>query len=610
MKKVLFVLVVIQLLSTFGFAYEEPPESELSGRLTSLLLSVVDDPLDELNSSARQAIFAKAGLLPLDADRAEIQQAVERVIATRLNWQQRCRLFERKNIAPGPLAPLFVTLWKELVSNHRSIVAWDFQFGVELLSNHRDRFVFDGLSHHIVAKADAGELVTTSQLIAELLLTLKPADIDLLPLEFRERTASDTNTPNPNSRLEIIDFLTDELTRTRYAPWAKTTVLDTLGVQALVRSAVQHILVPDSYPPAVVLSKAKSSSPPGEGKDVFYLFCAGEPLVVGGDPFQGTKGDLFIGSITLPERDLRDRMINEVPLTFQCGKKGGTLTANVERLRVPLINPEDENFEVGPDRKIKAVVSFQILSDIGKHYLEKLKLGVISQGYRLIEESLTTDMQNDFLTELSDSDFYFPLNFHTNGDRFYLGPERCGKMRLQKETDGVTAELVLYFPPVTPTTGRDYRPAYVSAEDLTGLFKKRRTMEEIRRLTVMNIKCKSNVCVPQWTRVYKLSLPAVGGEEAKDLTNLLAPEVPVVIGSDQSFASNTVDDLIKNSTYPFKAIDLAVKGRPIKELISFLRINNFMPASNTSSKDHFDVAAQEKNLTLTIQLLNGEKIVL
>jgi hypothetical protein len=531
-----------------------------------------------------------------DFSSQEIQDALSDA-ARYLNRSQRLRIFEinpcLKSIQKG--------LWSHLVREKRGQLAWDFKRWVEVVDANKNKFTFFGKTESHVFREDAGDVMMMLRFSQQVLLDLKPNEFSLwLPREFREWATRDTNTPDVATRMEPIDFLAFFVASNHFADLIKTSNHDPVSRNHVVKTAIQHALSPEIYPPVISAAKINSNDAQTNGKGSFFLYCSG-------DSFRDSQETSPLVDVRLlTETQLRSWKESAFTYTFLCGSLGANLVVPVEKIVLPLKDPIDALFQVGKDRKVKSVVTFNIVDDVGSSYLKQLKGGTILQGYHPAgADEVIEDVRKDFMTEMLDSDFYFPVNFQTSEAQLLIGGVRNLKMRFEKEVAGITSQIIFYIP-----HGGDVSKQGVSDDDLGNLFRERRKLSETRRLHILNLACHSVKHLHSWVHFFQVSLKGEWDvDQIKQQLSTLESEVPITIGSDTAFSTNDVNLLINYSRYPFKAIELAIEEKPVQELIAFLTNQEFIPDSNLGKNYLYDIPAQSNRLNLSIETSAGGRLL-
>ncbi|MBI1859646.1 MAG: hypothetical protein HYR96_01850 [Deltaproteobacteria bacterium] len=529
-------------------------------------------------------------------------QKVLRKIVQEMRRDQRLALFQNQGSRNECLAPIAESAWTELKSLKRASLAWDFQHYLKQLNENRNHLEFVGETHSHTPDANRPELRLWLRFTAALVLELKPNEfVRYLPRPLRESLARDTNSPDVETRKEPIDIVTYFVSQDRFSSWLTATDMDTVHRNAIVRAAIQHTLAPESYLPEITVVKEHLA----EGGTPYRLFCSGAEIE--GAPHKGSRPDPLVSYVVLTQQFLRGGLDKPRFHNFMCGPLGASLETTIEKLRVPLHDPIDSHFIVGKDKKIKAISTFPIISEVNAQFIGMLRAGLILQGYTEADQVRSVaNLHDDFLAEMLEADLYFPMYSGPGGSEMHIGVNGSHKLRMRRQHKGVEIELILYVPPqrnaqsIVPKTS-----ASVSETEMFDLFRRRRALDVERRLTILNIVCGSVGHIPAWMRFYKLSIPE---EPTEEVLARLPGEVPIVIGAQRSFNSNSLEEWTKYAQYPFTAMVMSAEEAPVTDLLKYLEGEKFAPGTALGDALYFDQKAQDDRITIHVLTQMGTRL--
>ncbi|MCB0403748.1 MAG: hypothetical protein KDD51_03115 [Bdellovibrionales bacterium] len=550
--------------------------------------------------STLRPLFVKLNLHGTADLDSELSVAAQQSVAAWLTRPERLRLFQRAHETSHCLHGVFKPLWEKTVKSRPEFLVWDFYQVVQ--SIHQNREKLDYNADHFYETEDGG-LREQLKLAQELILSVPASQFNArLSQNAKDWLTRDTNSEAEESRKEPIDILKWTLGPSRLASLGENTDVGSVGVGSVASYTIQRMLNPQKYAPQIVLAVSSPAHAEKFGEKHYFIFCAGGDLKTD-QRLQENVGKIgeWVPFLDLSESELRELRDRRQEPTFNCGGEGARIGLPVERLKVPLRAPVGEHFVVGSDKKVKAVFTFSLVDQVSDAFVNNMKQGISLQGYQVKSESVVRNPKADFLAEAMEADFYFPTNHATDDSKFWIGSTDGRKFVLEKAQGEVLLQLVVFMP---PTTGG--RAEFLTDDEISAFFRKRRKISEQRRMTVMNVKCGSASCVPKWQRTYKNSLgdDLTSGEAAR-----LLGEVPLFIGADRTFETGSVGQYMSHAIYPFLAMDMAAQEKPLGTLLTSLRDSSFRPVANIDNPDYFSVEAQLRNVTLVVTTNRGERIV-
>ncbi len=414
----------------------------------------------------------------------------------------------------------------------------------------------------------------------------------------------DTNTDSDESRKEPIDILAYKIAEEISDEFAGFEGFEKEKINQLVGESIKKQLnasYTQSYLPAFVGGSSVDSA------EDFVLFCPGGAwalLQQNNQTLQGSDGYIrnnsLYGTLVLKRHFVETFGQSEGSLGLRCGTENGTLSIHSGKLKKPLTDPSSAHFEIGNDHKIKAVSTFSLTGRVTENFFNMLQAGTALSGYSVVEKRNVSELKQEFLNEISDTDFYFPVN-HTSYDSHPIGNVGGMLFRVQKKVEQNTTEIVFFTPPTSDGQGVSLDHAEVAR-----IFKARRSRPESRRLFITNLKCNSIACPPFWMNAYQASIPLTLRESEY---NRIANEVPVAIGAAKSFDDyDNIDGLLKNAEVPLGILEKAQAESSVADFIHFLTAMSFQPVSNLGKPMYFDVRASHSNLRLKLVTSTGEHI--
>lgn len=547
------------------------------------------------------AIFTKAGMQKVSNFQDNTIAGMLVPIANELRRDQRLALYAKKLDSASCLNTLYVAMWNHIMQSRRNFLLWDFKHVLEQLHAERGKLDFEGTTHSY--KIEDPQLKLKALFVEEILMQFPSREIaQALPRKYRYDIVQDTNTENVDTRKEPIDILAYLFGADRYEEIGKIADIGTIRRTEIVKSAIKHALAPEWYPAEYIISKSTDEYARENGPN-FFIFCSGGPLTVEGATADNISGNKLVQYFRIGETRLTELRARRGKVGMTCDGLAASLSVPEEYLKIQLKNPIDDTFRFGEDHKLKAVSTFFLVNAASPGFVQMMKLGSGIQGFQTVGESTPQDVKAAWLEDMVDTDFYFPAAHQTNAASFPIAYTGSSRLVLNKKmSDNKVIEVICYVP---PTSGKGHQ-INVSDAEVAELFKKRRALAVQRRLYMMNIACGSKECVPYWSSSYEKSL--IGQKFTPEQVELLPGEVPVFIGASRSFATNTSNDLLSHSKFPFTALEIAGGEKRLKDLLGYLGGTDFGAASNVADGKYFDVESQRVKISVLIVTAQGKRI--
>ncbi|MDJ0636111.1 MAG: hypothetical protein QNJ34_23215 [Xenococcaceae cyanobacterium MO_188.B29] len=440
----------------------------------------------------------------------------------------------------------------------------DLREAIERIPYKNDLVRWDGANEQFIYQDDA--LKNDVYLIAETMLT-EPAKVvgvlKAMPEKVRNKFTTNTNTIDSWSRTEPFDLLQGAITEYMMKHHGDL-ILKYGGSRITITKLVHRKL-------HLLLKAEKDQDPLGDTLRSFsilndrqnqriLLFCADKSTTYIGH--QVNLGHISSSSLTpfFKTLSIEVDQIERNPSKFKLVCDEGIYTLR-SRVATALPLPDLYNSDVfGVKHPLNVLVTFSIIDDLNQSHRDRLVNFMRLGGYKY-QEQKNVETINAFGSAFRRSDIFIPVAHGLDINSFDIGKEYSQQITFTKKIKIDRSRIVpIQITALFPLEG-DLLSVQNGRKFFPGLLTFRR-QNNLQSLVIINASCYSYENIYPWIDFYRQSLEfELQDDSSKSLESIR--NLPYIIGSKSSFATDSIADIVKNFSYYIASIEvLALGGNP------------------------------------------------
>lgn len=472
----------------------------------------------------------------------------------------------------------------------------DFEQAIEILKAKQNQIGYTSQTHKYTYKDR--ELENLAKYSVILLEAFSPRAFErpnspeskLISREVREALTQDTNTPDMRSRMEPIDILAFQFAQKHFGS-------DDGDIVKNGRHAKQAIA---TYFKGDIGAHVFSASIENESGFRGSAYKSIKFLCLGG----------MLSFVNPSDNELRLRLLNEgvynenplfgahvfsdsvfnkllklgyEDIHFRCGDReySANLASNFlepvpkagDKLSTKAV--KDRKLKIGDDKKIKSTVTIGLVSEAGVVLETALRASMAANQYAVKQVSRVKDLKSEFTKDFIDSDMYLPVGHSLSVERFTLGSEGGKRFVFEKKIkDGdAVSELVVYLPPGQKNPNDDVE-TNLSGQEVADALESR-YKGGIPPPFILNMSCDSADTARGWVFAHGVATERLGCADT---------EKPVVVGTDRSFATESVLHIASHLKHPMAALKVAENEGTADDLFRAMKQTGYDPVSNHNAQ--------------------------